>query len=497
MSQRLRRRGKIWYATVIVDGVRRECSTGCTDEEAARTVQARWERDAADPDRGAENTTLNDALNRWLGDCRARMRNGAVVPMTEQAYTRYSGHLVRVFGHDLTLTNFKTAAAAADFIHTRRGEGASDATIKKELFVLRGTLRFAKESGLWFGDVGTAIPGSFRPEYKPKERVLTRAELVALVPHLAPDAAAAVCFIVATSAEDAALRAAMRADLPDASDPQPRVHVRGTKNARRDRLVPIVTDEQRTLLEFTSKHAQGKGGRLFGNLQNFRRDLARAAELAKVPHLWPHALRKAAGQFLIDLGVPLELVSRVMGHVDTRVTETIYAKVRQEDLGNRMLDAIDPRYAGRAIAARGKKKRLKTITKLPDPKAGPKLYEVAGVSRTLAGWAKARGMSKGTLYNRVVERGMNMAAALALSTRTGTSSTSSTAAMGTCQAFEADTLCRTGAANKTDTGEQPGQILSESGTAPSEKPRKKQGFEVPRDGIEPPTRGFSILCSTN
>lgn len=46
---------------------------------------------------------------------------------------------------------------------------------------------------------------------------------------------------------------------------------------------------------------------------------------AKIPHVWPHSLRKAAGQFLIDLHVPLELVSRVMGHAGTRITETVYA----------------------------------------------------------------------------------------------------------------------------------------------------------------------------
>ncbi len=31
----------------------------------------------------------------------------------------------------------------------------------------------------------------------------------------------------------------------------------------------------------------------------------------------------------------------------------------------------------------------------------------------------------------------------------------------------------------------------------TQEPRKKRGSSVPRDGIEPPTRGFSILCSTN
>jgi integrase len=119
-----------------------------------------------------------------------------------------------------------------------------------------------------------------------------------------PDSAAAVCFIAATSAEDVALHRALRDDLPKPRDPSPRVRVRGSKNKRRDRFAPIVSDEQQVLLEFVRKHAQGKDGMLFGTLQNLRRDLGLAARAAKIPHVWPHALRKAAGQFLIDLQVP-------------------------------------------------------------------------------------------------------------------------------------------------------------------------------------------------
>jgi integrase len=52
-----------------------------------------------------------------------------------------------------------------------------------------------------------------------------------------------------------------------------------------------------------------------------------ASKKAGIEPLSPHALRKAAGQWLIDLGMPLELVSRVLGHADTRITETVYARV--------------------------------------------------------------------------------------------------------------------------------------------------------------------------
>jgi hypothetical protein len=104
------------------------------------------------------------------------------------------------------------------------------------------------------------FPDSFNPKYKPKGRDLTREEFLALIPYLSPDAAAAAAFIVATSAEDAALRTATRADLPSENDPQPRARVRGTKTDKRNRLVPIVSDEHWVLIDFVRRHAQGQDG---------------------------------------------------------------------------------------------------------------------------------------------------------------------------------------------------------------------------------------------
>ena len=495
MAKRLRLRGKIWHATIYIDGEPKEYSTGCTDEEAAGTVLAGWERDAADPDRAAANATLNDALNRLLTDRTARARNGDCVKTTVDFYRRQSGHLVRVLGHAFPLVRFKSAAVVSEYIHIRRQEGAKDTTIEKEITSLRAALRLAKESDLWNGALDAVIPSTFDPSYRPKERNLDRPEVLALIPYLSPDAAAAVAFIVATSAEDAALRTARLDDLPREGVPKPRVHVRGTKTEKRDRFVPIISDEQWVLLDFVRLHAQGKAGRLFGPLTNFRRELAKAAEHAKIPHVWPHALRKAAGQFLIDLRVPLELVSRVLGHADTRVTELVYSRVRDADLGDRMLSAIDPEYVRRTLDAGGAPARVETITVLPEPKAGPLLYTIAGVSRTLAGWGRAHAIPKTTLYSRVIERGMSMSNAIKLGSRREATAAS---AVQPCQSFETTTTdCRTGAADTSDTGGLIGQKSVTTTAPPNKKPRKKQGLEVPRDRIELPTRGFSILCSTD
>jgi integrase len=506
-SMHLRQRGAIWYATFYDEGGKRaERSTGVTDETAARAILATWEREAADPDRGAAAMTLNDALAMLVEDRQARVRNGSGSQETVDFYRKKAGHLVRVFGHDFRLARLKDAAQVWRYIDARRAEGMLDTSIEREITTLRGALRLAKERCVWKGDIEGVIPSTFEPVYKPRERSPRRQEALALLPHLLPDAAAAVAFILATSAEDAAMVRARREDVSEIlDDASPRVHVRGSKNKRRDRLVPIVSDEQRLLLTYALKHAQGVGPRLFRSLSNLRRAILEACEHAGIAPLSPHSLRKAAGQWLIDLGVPLELVSRVLGHADTRITETVYAKVREEDVNDRILDAIDPRYAKKAHKARGARKLVDTIKKLPEPKSGRVLYEVAGVRRTLGGWATITGIAKTTLHHRVVTSGMPLADALALgrgtkgrplmtasAARTPGSATSQIAPLrpSSCPAYEPH--CRTGAADGMEKMDGLDQLEPVRVPSAVRNLRERPQNSVPRDGIEPPTRGFSI-----
>ena len=346
------------------------------------------------------------------------------------------------------------------------------------------------QRGWWRGDLDAVIPADFDPAYVPKERDFKRHELEALIPKLGEDSAAAAAFIVATGAEEAALHRALRDDLAELKVRGTLIPVRGSKTPKRNRRVPIVTDEQWTLLEFVKAHAQGKDGTLFGSLSNLRRDLASAASDAGIPHVWPHALRKACGQWLIDLGVPLEVVSRCLGHGDTRITELVYCRVSDEQLWDRMLDAIDPRYAQRAIEARGERKHVPTLTCLPAPKPGPRKYMVDGVPGVLADWAKLSGISKTTLHHRVVNRGMSMADALALGKGTRGKTLSGAAPLQRVDSGD----CRTRAATEVEKVDVSDANASDDDPS---NPEDSRVLFVPRDGIEPPTRGFSIPCSTN
>lgn len=190
------------------------------------------------------------------------------------------------------------------------------------------------------------------------------------------------------------------------------VLVPGTKNEHRCAPVPVVTDEQRALLAYVKKYAQGKGDRLFGpGLSTLWKNLTAACATSKIPHVSAHDIRRSCGQWLIDLGVPLEIVSRVLRHADTKSTESIYARARDEDVADRILARVDPRYATVAHKSRAQRRPVDTLTVIPAPQPTTTTCEVGGVARTLTQWAAESGTPGPTLHHRLA-KGPTMAEAL-------------------------------------------------------------------------------------
>ncbi len=59
---------------------------------------------------------------------------------------------------------------------------------------------------------------------------------------------------------------------------------------------------------------------------------AKIAQLASVPRFGPHALRHFFATRLIRAGVPLIIVSRILGHSNTQITEQIYCHLAPSDV---------------------------------------------------------------------------------------------------------------------------------------------------------------------
>jgi integrase len=412
-TEHLYRRGRVWWCWFYEhDGALVRRSTGSTDKKAARARLAEWEQAAANPD-AHQDQTLNDCLQTLIADRRLRTGDDNVAFLEDKVKP-----LVTVLGHHRPISALRRTAVAWTYIDERRrmstsGKKVVDRTIRRELGVLRTALALAKSRGLWSGDLDALVPHDFTPAPAPKGDTISRAEGLSLFPHLSPDSAAAMAFALATGAEMSALRNALRADIPEDLAACSKVLVRGTKNKRRHAAIPVVTDEQRLLLAYARRRALGTRGKLFGNLHRLPRELKAACLKEKVTVISPHDLRRSAGQWMVNIGVPIELVSKFMRHADTHITETIYASVRQEDVGDRILAAIDPRYATQAHQGR-EVPMVETLRDIPEPRQTIALLDVDGVGRTLTEWSEASGIPKTTLHHRVVTRGMTVANAIAL-----------------------------------------------------------------------------------
>jgi integrase len=182
------------------------------------------------------------------------------------------------------------------------------------------------------------MPVGFETQCQPRKRFLTVPEMQRLLPQLTSKYAAVVAFIVATGADWSAVARATRDDV--ASD-LTMCTIHGSKNRhRRDRLVPIATHEQRTLLGYALAHADGVGGALFGPWINVRRDLRGACARAGVPPVSPNDLRRTFGTWLRKQGVDPSLIAPAMGHADSRMVERVYGHLPPEDLRSQIAAAV-------------------------------------------------------------------------------------------------------------------------------------------------------------
>jgi len=371
---RVFKNGRIWHGWFYTpDGKRVQRSTRMRSKAAAEAVVAEWERAAADPNYAAASTaTLSQALKLLADDREQQAKAGRRADSTVAFYREKAGVLNRLLETDehgeyapLLLAQLRPwhvdrfisqrrsewAIAPRDAIvaedgtilmPARTGRRVTDHTISKEVVALRAALKLARRAGLFDGDPGRC-PHGFAPEYEPRKRFLTREELCRLLASQTRDHAAQIAFMVATSAEWGAVTRARREDV--ASD-LAFVRVRGTKRKTRDRSVPIVTDDQRSLLKYALEHAQGENGLLFLDWQNVRRDLRAACVKLEIPRCSPNDLRRTCATWLRAAGTPPHLIAPLMGHADSRMVERVYGRLEAAALAQLIAKATGSTSAG-------------------------------------------------------------------------------------------------------------------------------------------------------
>lgn len=334
---RVYRRGKTWWVYFTTrEGREVRQSLKTTDRQRAQHLARDLERKHNDPTyRPEDSASLAECIGRFFDAVKQRGRSEATLSM----YRVKAGHLVRLLGQDLPMRKV-TASMVDDYIKSRRDEGASASTIHKELVTLRGVLKVARRRGEYDKEPSQVMPVGFSPGYVPRKRVLERREVIGLMLGLPPDVAAWLAAAVGTGARLSELARLERRDI-DLEGGE--VLIRGTKTSGARLAIPIVA-ATRPFLQAALDHGRD-GARLLPTWGRVRPQLTRAAKAAGIPHFSPNDLRRTFATWLVEGGVPLELVSKLMRHRDTRMVSLVYGKPSAKALGRLVDDAMGARTA--------------------------------------------------------------------------------------------------------------------------------------------------------
>jgi integrase len=173
-----------------------------------------------------------------------------------------------------------------------------------------------------------------------------------------------VGFIVATSARWSEALNARREDIRVQDNGMVFVEIRGTKTEGSKRTVPIATPWQQELIREVLEKAEGPfrktitpenpvgSGELFRTWGrgNMSRDLKVACKSLQVEgkegrgmaRCSPNDLRRTHASWMVQAGVDLHVVSKLLGHKTTAMVQLVYGRTTPESLAARMQPVLGP-----------------------------------------------------------------------------------------------------------------------------------------------------------
>lgn len=288
---------------------------------------------------------------------------------TMQMYDVKLRHLKRLLGADTPL-RLIDAPKVDKYIATRLQEGSKKGrskgirnTIGKELTALRGVLKTAKRNKKFPFDLDEIMPTEWANDYEPRRTALTAAQASLLITALASPAAwidslgkvyerevgqaermnkaAMVALMIGTGARLAEACRCTRGQIDLKRGIVYFAISKTRKKGKREKWVPI-TPATRPLLEQVLAATQGRGQSvpMFDRWSNMTRDLKKVCKALDIPRVTANDLRRTHSNWLVDAGVALNFVADVLGHVDSRMVEKVYGKLRPEQLRDRVLKTM-------------------------------------------------------------------------------------------------------------------------------------------------------------
>jgi len=349
--------GYTYYGDVWRNGRRQQVSLRTSNFEVAKARLRDIE--LATTNSGPHvSQRLADALD-WYTDTVCAMKPDG----TRESYKQKARHLTRVLG-EIELDSL-TKDRVLQYIAMRKKEGAHEHTIHKELVVLRGALRAAKERtpATFQGEVATVVP-RFETHYEPRRTFLTPEQFMQLSRHLVkPIAPKATQRTIERSEERRARRVLFCMMIAFASPRLGELHkmrweehvdmrlglLRIPKGKTVSRAIKIAPVLRPWLQEFGDR--AGWRGPVVDSWGSCRRDIkaavdranaAAAAEAeqlgidppAKIPYVTPNDLRRTFASWLVQARESLFVVATLLGHSSTRMVELVYGRLDERTLAS-------------------------------------------------------------------------------------------------------------------------------------------------------------------
>jgi integrase len=329
-NYRLVRRGSRYYVRWWENGAWQRVSTGETDKRQASIWLAQFVAGRGTPE-PPEQPTVSVILDGYLADRKPVVLAFETLEAATKALRRHLGDLQ---------PDHLTKERARIYARLRRAEGhtvgpataprkkpTSNGTVIRELVTLRAALKWAI-AARWI-DRAPHIEVPRQPP--PRDRWLTRDEADRL---LESAKSLHVRVFLALALYTAARTGAILDLTWDRVDFGSNLIDYGIVDGGKrrvpvpigEKLLPILREAREAA---TCAHVVEHGGARVASVKTGTRA---AATRANLPGVTPHILRHTAATWMAMRGVPMDVIARLLGHGDVRVTQRVYAKYGPEYL---------------------------------------------------------------------------------------------------------------------------------------------------------------------